>query len=307
MGIQLILISSLCIAISNLCMRRSIDGGGTTKAFLMVQLFLGMLTMILAGPVRTGDYSIHSGMLIFGLACGTVFAGMMSSLGKALENGPPGLTFAILNSSTVMPILLMVILFGGAFGFDYTSWNGIGSVLVIAGLFWAGWETMRSGNMKKWMLFAAGAFAFHCILLVLMQWRALMINFPQSEGVGVNWTAAEAGNEWFSPMIFLIATLIQAVAFFKTEKRMPTGHEVKYGICGGIAQGVGTYFLLWSTEKAQSYEQAMIFPVYAVAIILGCNIWGQWLYKEKVNWKANAFCIFGILIGTVDWKTIFSN
>lgn len=48
----------------------------------------------------------------------------------------------------------------------------------------------------------------------------------------------------------------------------------------------------------------MIFPIFSVTIILFCNLWGQWLYKEKVNWFANACCIGGILIGTVNWSAL---
>ena len=40
MGIQLMVFAAIFIAVSNLCMRRSIDAGGTSKAYLMIQLYL---------------------------------------------------------------------------------------------------------------------------------------------------------------------------------------------------------------------------------------------------------------------------
>ena len=46
MGIQLILVASLFIALSNYCMRRSIDAGGSSKGFLMIQLFLVFIVLI---------------------------------------------------------------------------------------------------------------------------------------------------------------------------------------------------------------------------------------------------------------------
>ncbi|MBS0607097.1 MAG: hypothetical protein JSR57_09115, partial [Verrucomicrobia bacterium] len=98
MGIQLMVIASLFIAASNYCMRRSIDSGGSSKAFLMIQLFLVFLVAILLNPVRTGEYAWSSCMAYFGLAGGIVLAVMMIFLGKALEKGPPGLTFAALNA-----------------------------------------------------------------------------------------------------------------------------------------------------------------------------------------------------------------
>ena len=48
----------------------------------------------------------------------------------------------------------------------------------------------------------------------------------------------------------------------------------------------------------------MIFPIFAVTIILLCNLWGQKLYKEKVNWMASGLCVVGLLIGTLDWKAL---
>jgi hypothetical protein len=100
-------------------MRRSIDSGGTTKGFLMIQLFIVFLVAILLNPVRSGDYHWSNCMAGFSIAGGVVLALMMASLGRALETGPPGLTFAALNSSTVMPSILMVLLFGAAFNRQY--------------------------------------------------------------------------------------------------------------------------------------------------------------------------------------------
>src|SRR5690606_22409411 len=133
----------LFVALSNYCMRRSIDSGGTTKGFLMIQLFIVFLVAILLNPVRSGDYHWSNCMAWFGIAGGIVLALMMASLGRSLETGPAGLTFAALNASTVMPSILMVLFFGASFGYSYTQWNGIGSVLVVAGLFLAGWKTAK--------------------------------------------------------------------------------------------------------------------------------------------------------------------
>ncbi len=55
LGIQFILIAGVFVAASNLCMRRSIDAGGSSKGFLMVQLFWVFLIAILLNPVRSGE------------------------------------------------------------------------------------------------------------------------------------------------------------------------------------------------------------------------------------------------------------
>lgn len=304
-GIQLMLLSGLAVALSNLCMRRSIDAGGTTKAYLMLQLALVVGVAILLGPVRTGDYAFSMPMVMMGLIGGLLLSGFMGFLGRALEHGPPGLTIAMLNCSTVMPILLLVLLFGGSYGFFYSWWNGIGSLLVVAGLCWAGWELIENIDRRKWLTFIGMAFGLHVTYLVFLQWRALFLNFPGSSFVGISLTPADVNCQWFMPMVFLTASIVQAVRFFSTESRRPNAGEVRYAVFGGITNGLGAFLLIRATEVATSFEQAMLFPFFSVTLIIVCNIWGRWLYSEKVNWRANSCCIAGLLIGTIDWAGLF--
>jgi len=307
MGIQLILIASIFIAASNYCMRRSIDSGGSSQAFLTIQLFLVFLVAVLLNPIRTGDYAWSNCMGYFGLAGGVVLAVMLTFLGKALERGPPGLTFAVLNASTVMPMILMVLLFGAPFGYVYTLTNGLGSLLVLAGLFWAGRGAFQSEKKMQWASLVMGAFFLHIIFLIFMQWRALFINFPGENGLFLSFDVSDAKSQWFMPMLFFSAAVIQVFAYVVTQKRLPKQQELIYGIIGGVTNGIGTFFMIWSTEVSTPVEHAMIFPIFSVMIILCCNLWGQLVYKEKVNWAANACCLAGILVGTLDWKVLIKS
>ncbi len=306
MGIQLMIIASLFVALSNYCMRRSIDSGGSSKAFLMIQMSIVFLVAVLLNPVRTGNYALSSSMMTFGLAGGLILAVMMICLGKSLENGPPGLTFAALNASTVMPMIFMVCFFGATFGYKYTLFNGLGSFMVIIGLFWAGWVARGSEKKMLWAACVFGAFAMHILFLIIMQWRALFINFPGDKGLFFNVNLADAQSQWFMPAVFFAAALVQIFTYISTQKRLPNRSEVGYGILGGLTNGVGTFFMIWSTEVSSPLEHAMIFPIFSVAVILSCNLWGQWLYKERVNWLANGLCVLGILVGTLDWKVLVS-
>lgn len=306
MGIPFILIAGLFIAAANLCMRKSVDAGGSSKAFLMIQLLIVFLVAILLNPVRTGNFAWSSCMGGFGLAGGIVMAGMMVSLGRAVELGPPGLTFAFLNGATVMPIIVMVLFFGEKFGFVYTLSNAVGSVIVISGLVWAGFEKAKSEKMLRWLFFAVATFVLHLIVLVFLQWRSLFINFPGETGLMLSFDLEDARSQWFMPMMFLAAAFIQVLIYASTQKRLPYRAELLYGVLGGVAQGIGTFFLIQATELATPVEHAMIFPIFAVTIIVLCNLWGQWLYKEKVNWKASALCMLGILIGTLDWQKLLN-
>lgn len=304
MGIQLMLFAALFVAAQNLFFRRSIDGGGTSKAYLMVQLFLTFLVAILLNPVRTGNYEWNVPLAVFGFAGGIILAVFMAVMGKALESGPPGLTFAVINASSVMPILVMVTVFGASFGFFYTKYNGIGSILVVAGLLWAAKEAITEKKSFNWAIYALLAFSLHTLFLAFMQWRAIFLNYPGRRALFLSLSDVQAGSQWFMPMIFLAAALVQGYVFFATERRKPLRSEIYYGVFGGIANGVGTFFMIWATEVANSIEQAMIFPIFSISVIVLCNLWGQRLYKEKVNWAASAVCILGLVIGTFNWQTL---
>jgi hypothetical protein len=106
------------------------------------------------------------------------------------------------------------------------------------------------------------------------------------------------------PMVFLAAFILQALIFWVDERRTLKKGELLYGILGGIANGIGTFLMIRSTEVAKGWEQAMIYPLLSVSIIILCNLWGQWFYKEKVHWAAIGVCIIGLAVGTIVWSSI---
>lgn len=302
MGIAFILIAGCFTALSNFCMRRSIDSGGTSKAFLMVQLSFAALTAVLIGPIRTFDFHINGPIVVLGMGSGLVLGLMLLTLGRALEQGPAGLTFAALNAATVMPAIVMATLFGAAFGFIYTPWHALGSILVLAGLFWAGRGASGWQDKRLWLSLAALTFSCHLLFMILMQWRALMLNRADAP---MAFSAQEMASQWFMPLIYFAAALLQIGVYVSSEKKWPNREECVYGLFGGIANGASTFFLIWATEVASAMENAVMFPLFSVSVILICNIWSQRLYQEKVNWKACHVCILGLFIGTIDWAALF--
>lgn len=306
LGIQLMLVAGLFIALSNLFMRKSLDAGASSKGYVMMQLFVVFLVSILINPIRTADYSWSSSMALFGLVGGIILVALMNALSNALRFGPPGLTVAMFNTSTLMPILVLMLIFGASFGYVYTLWNALGSLLVLFGLFWASTKHLNTSERKKWLSFTFIAFASHVFFLCFLEWRALFIKYPHHKGLGIAIDPYSAVSQWFMPMIFLAASAIQAVLFFREERRAPLRSEITYGTLGGITNGVGTFLMIRASEVATSFEQAMIYPMLSVTIIVACNLWGRWLYQEKVNWTANAFCVLGILVGTLNWKAFLN-
>lgn len=198
----------------------------------------------------------------------------------------------------------MATVFGAAMGFPYTGWHGIGSLLVLVGLFWAGKEREGFRDKGKWILFSSSMFGLHILVLLLFQWRALLLNVPNPQELASFFTAEQIKSQWFMPCMFFSAALVQLFLFLRYEKRLPYRQEVLYGTIGGFANGLCTYFMIWSTEVATPLENAIIFPTFSVVTILLSNLWGQKLYQEKVNWRACQLCAFGLVLGTVDWKAV---
>jgi drug/metabolite transporter (DMT)-like permease len=304
MGILLALIAGMFAPLTNLTIRKSIDVGGNAKAYFVFQMFTSFLLAILLGPVRTGNFSIHLPVAGLGILAGLILSVMLFSLGRAVEKGPPGLTFAILSSATVMPGLLMAISFGAGLGFIYNTWHGIGSALVIMGLFWAGKGLQGMKEMKKWLFFAAAMFAFHMFLLSLFQWRAMLMKLPNPEELVSFFTAVEIKSEWFMPFMFLTSGIVQLIIFFRSEWQKPKVGEVFYGVLGGVFNQLCTFFIVGATVKASALENAIIFPIYSVTGMILTNLWGQKLYQEQVNWRACQLCAFGLIVGTIDWKAV---
>ncbi len=301
MGLVSALLAALFIAGSNLFMRRSIDAGGTTKVFLVIQMAVAFAIAFLMGPVKNGSYSINLPIVILGLLTGVFLALMLYFLGRALEKGPPGLTFSILSSASVMPGIVMAALFGAVFGFYYTIWHALGSVLVLAGLFWAGKGVQGMQDLKGWVVLVFLLFVLHVAILVIYQWRAMVLNFPSSL-----LTSEEARSQWFMPMLYLGATAVELLIFFSSGPRKPFFKEWLYGFAAGSFNCLCTFFLIQATELAKGLENAVIFPLFSIGTILFSNLWGQHLYQEKVNWRACQVCSCGIILGTVDWKVIAS-
>jgi uncharacterized membrane protein len=292
-------LAALFAAISNFCLRKSIDAGGSSKAYLVVQLTFSFVIMVLMNPVRTQDFGYNGASVILGLCGGVLLGLLMWGLGKTLEKGPPGLSFAVLNTSSIMPAILLFLLFGTSFGHSYDVANGIGSFLVTLGLFWAGWTSEKSPHKIAWMCFAVLIFLVHTFFLVFLQWWAMILktDLPPSRFLPFHLSSDHI--QWFMPAIFFVAALIQWVIFLASRHPLPKSSEFTYGIFGGLCQGACTFFLILAPQVAADWQNALIFPLFSVGVIILSNAWAQLFYKERVNWLANLLCLGGLLVSTL--------
>jgi hypothetical protein len=254
------------------------------------------------GPIRFGEWTPPFSIVVLGSLAGLLLGVMLFSLGRAVEKGPPGFTFAILNSATVMPGLIMSMLFGASLGFVYNFWHAAGSILVLAGLFWGAKGLQAMKEMRVWFTFSLLMLVFHVLLLTLFQWRGMLTQHPEA---GLYLFSAEAlKSAWFTPFMFLACGLVQTAIYLKSGSWKMKGGEIFYGTAGGISNLLCTLLLIRATEMAGPLENAIIFPIYSVVGIVLTNLWGQKLYQEQVNWRACQLCVFGLIVGTVDWKAV---
>lgn len=304
MGIVFALIAGLFMPLTNFTVRKSLDVGGNTRGYFVFQMFSTLICAYLFGPFRTGDYSITLPAALLGSIAGAILCAMLFSLGSALEKGPPGFTFAILNSATVIPGILMAILFGSALGYEFKFAHALGCAIVLFGLFWAGKGMQGFSNLSRWLLFSASMFFCHVLLLVLYQWRGLLLNPQRPEHLFSFFSLEQMKSECFVPFMFLTSGLIQVFIFLRKEIRMPKQGEVLYGFAGGVFNFLVTFFLLAAVRAASPIENALIYPIFSVVGIILTNFWGQKFYQERVNWRACQLCAFGLIVGTVDWRAV---
>jgi hypothetical protein len=211
-----------------------------------------------------------------------------------LKNGPSGLTFAFQNASAIFPGLLLFLTLGSQFGFSCSLLQILGMICVLIGLFLG-----ANSNNKisyRWLKYALTCFGLQIINLTLMQLRCVLFDCEQKGWL--NFGVSEMDDIWFMPGLFGAALLMQSLLFFK-ERRKLKKRELFCGSLGGVANFLSTLLLLLATKEAGPFEKSILFPAFAVAAMILCNLWAKVLYQEDFNFKSNFLCSAGILIAVV--------
>jgi uncharacterized membrane protein len=298
-GIFTAFLAGLSAAIANLCIRRNLTAGGSPSNYFVVQVSFSCLLSIPLNPLRTGCWTAEPVTVGLGVIGGGLLGTMLWSMGRALQSGPAGLTFATINSATVVPAILMALLFGEAYGHGYRAIQGVGSALVALGLFWAGWEAQMPTRKIRWLGWTGLALLLHSLLLSLLQWRALLLKGDLPEHPLLPWQLSARAEGWFMPVLLLIAALFQLPAQLSHPIHRITRDEWRWACYGGLASGLSAACLIWAPERAHPWENGVIYPVFAVTLVLATTLWSQLLYRERVNWRAGGLSLAGIFLGTL--------
>ena len=289
-------------ALSNLFIRKSIEKTTASMGdpFLIQRLMASAFFMICLSLFYHKSLIVEPKMASIGLIAGILLGALMWSTGRAIENGPPALSFAIINAACIAPPLLMSLLFGSTYGYEYSYRKGLGALFVVTGIFIMNRNSEQTHQKRSWAFWVALAFALHCIFLSFFQWRALLLdpNIPLCRLVPFHLHAN--GGDCFALLMFLTAALVQSFFQSKTESSSPPiSHSqiLLWGCLGGLINGLAGFCTVKATEVATtSHERALIFPLFCVCLITLCNLWGEALYQEKIDWLGTFLCFAGILI-----------
>jgi hypothetical protein len=301
MSLLMALLAAIFASSGNLFLRKNSDFNGNSSGYLVLHFSFSLLVGLLTSPAFRNLEDWSTPVFLTGGIVGLLNIFFMRCTAKALKLGDSGLTFAFQNSGCVLPALLLAIAFGSSFGFIINAELIIGTVFVLLGLFWA---AKKDGNSQaistKWLTYSLLAFSLQALILTSFQWRCLLIktDVPSHALIPFKCTALQDG--WFMPGMFLTAAISQAIIFFCEQKRFLNRTEIKFGSLGGLCNGVSTVLLLQAAQFAASSQQRILFPLFAIGVIIFCNAWGQKLYKEKINWLAYGACCLGIIIAALN-------
>lgn len=321
MSLLIVILAASLASIVNLMTKRNLDRTGTSRGYMVIYFLFSLLSVFIINPeLPLTLFSFP--MFLLGSITGVLLSISMILLPKALKYGPPGLTFAFQNASSIVPAFLLFIIFGAAFDFPMTSAMILGILCVLLGLLWASCpgifthlyrkaarfikrtETPSSpiapleiGSIKKWSFYAFSTFFLQGIILSIFHWRTLLIDKPSESHPFIFQQFSLQEGLWFTPGLFATATFLNAKFFAIRDKRWFNLSELLHGAAGGFLNGVTTFLLLWASKIASLREMGIIFPLFAVSVIGFCSIWGQRIYKEKVNWLAIILCVLGVILG----------
>jgi hypothetical protein len=294
----LVFLASVSASLSSLALSKTLYRGTSVGGYLSVYFLSGFLISSFLNGMVFSHIPMNCPMTLLGIAVGFLISILMFVMGKALQNGPSGLTFSFQNSGAILSPLLLAFIFKKPFGFSLSFENCIGMILVILGLFWAAVGHAKMSVRKTWIAYALVTFIVQGLILSIFQWRCLLFQEDLPAHVLIPFSCPSSADLWFMPALFFSAWVCQALCFSYSERRLPSFPEIVGGSFGGIANGLSTFLLLKATRFASLEEKTMLFPFFTVIVVLLCNLYGRIFFHEKIKWKANALAVLGIFIGT---------
>lgn len=285
-------------SLTNFFFRKGSDYHASTNAYLFFYFLSSFLIAISLHP-QIFSMTWNPTITLIGGIAGLLNLGLLHVIFKALKHGPSGLTFAFQNAGSVFPNLILFGLFGPSFGFLVTYSQIAGMCLVLLGLYFGGKQSNGGNHVGltgNWYKYAAACFLLQMLVFTLFQWRCLLYctTLPH---ILIPSKFAEAEDAWFLPGFFGLALLLQGFLLWREKK--PRISEVVCGGCAGLANGTSSFFLLLAIQWAAPVEKGIVFPLFAVLVIIICSLWSKKLYGENINKTALSLCSLGIFVSSL--------
>ena len=285
----------------NYMMRKSLDKGGSVLAYLIMQMGLACVTSFFLNPFKLGLPPVSMGCAVLGIFGGLCFGLMMPMLAKALEKGPAGLTFAFLNTSCILPGLILGLLLGKSFGFVLKEEALFGMFIVFLGVFLTGLNSKENRLSSSWMFFCLLTILFHVGLLISIQIKPVLQNETFAQLLQWPYPFTKESGSWFMPISFAVGTIIQLLRLAIEKGKSWTYNGFKYGVVAGILNGAAVLCMEHAFVISNPSQSLILFPLYAVTIIIGTQIWSRLIYKEPIAWVSCILCSLGIFVSCFDW------
>lgn len=301
MSLIFILLAAIFAASVNFCLRKNLEYQKSAQGYLALYfVFSFIVALIFRMDFDLGSFNLAVSSI--GVISGILNLLMMLMTALALRAGPSGLTFAFQNSGSMVPAFLLFILFGTSFGFNLGLPVLIGFSCLALGLF----ISMRTGpssqtthSFGKWIALAIGILLIQGTILSIFQWRSLLLSYPAGSHFLLPWSFSTKEDSWFMPGFFIVPAFVQSIVFFVTERRWFSSKEALLGIIAGILNGGATFCLLMAARENSPAIRPILFPLFAVSVILLCNLWGKYFYQERIHWKGMTLCLAGVFIGSL--------
>ena len=238
--------------------------------------------------VSAFGYFITFGVLV---VCGIVNYFQLDFMSRAMQKGPNGIIWSIIQSGFIFPFFMGVIFFGVKLNLLRTG--GLISLLAALALFGTGRKTASEGN---WKLPAFAAFAMTGISQMLSN---LPSYFPEAQAVSSIWRTAAFSVGLCFGAVFL--ELPKGKQFF-TELG---GHFRRLEVWRNcfmleIPEMASSYLLLYPGMDILSRAGigSVAYPVMVGSCIIFFEIFSIVVLREKrrpVQWLALVLCLLGVV------------
>lgn len=300
MALVYVLLASFLIALCQFCILAKAQESGKDEVLMAVRFFISAIICVFAFPMCKGEYHLEPLTFTLALVAGLLQGLLMLYTRKALCLGQSNVSIAVLNSSCIVPPMLMAAVFGKEFNFSYSLLNALGAFLVVFGFFYAARKlsAQKEVNQPNFFKILSIAFLFQVVFLIFLQWKSLNFKTALPLHILLPFQGIEE-SLWFNAIMFFTCAMFQLCQVTTWPASLNRQDVCVFGILGGFANGFSGVLLLEAIEKANSMlENALLYPLLSIGTVCFCQFLARWWLKEELQWKANFFFLLGILLSS---------